>query len=90
LKFLADENGIGKQITRAKACPDEVEGTQSTPRNEKQRKSSKLEIRNSKQIQVIKKAQNSKPTRFGFPYFVFGFVCFGLFRIFDIRILDFL
>ena len=31
LKFLADENGIGEQITRAKHALSEVEGTQSTP-----------------------------------------------------------
>jgi hypothetical protein len=54
LKFLADENGIGKQITRAKhvLSPsatlriNSVEGTQSTPMNEKQKKleTRKLEV----------------------------------------------
>jgi len=39
-------------------------------------KNSNVEIRNSKQIQMIKKQKNSKPAHFGFRFLDFGFDCF--------------
>jgi hypothetical protein len=64
-----------------KACP---ERSRRKAKYAKEREAEeKLETRNPKfeTNPSDQKAQNSKPTRFGFPFFALGFVCFGLFRI---------
>jgi hypothetical protein len=64
-------------MTRAKHVLSLIEGTQSTPSMDIT--NSKLEIRNSKQIQMIKmiKTQNSKRVPVAdFIFLVFGLVCF--------------
>ena len=61
-------------MTRAKHVLSLIEGTQSTPSMDIT--NSKLEIRNSKQIQMIK-TQNSKRVPVSdFIFLVFGLVCF--------------